>query len=224
MGFIVKLIGTIACASARHNRNHRRLLSARRRRHRWAMAFGLLASSLTIGCASQQPTRPKIPLWELATAEPVAPTLLARTRIGLTQTLPSHLVLRLCPEYTLITATTKKDWQTLTEQLSLPKTTSEIDFNHGMVVGIIARLGEPVDHRWPIHIRHIRCRQGVGAMEIHFTPGLYHPLQSPPFVELAHVTNCRHICSIEINDRRFIIHTPPTDTTVPEVVEPPALP
>ena len=78
----------------------------------------------------------------------------------------------------------------------------------GMVVGILAHVGEASGREWPVKITAVRTRSGVGWLEAAFTPGLYYPLKTAGYLEFAYVPGLRSVCMIRVGHRTFIIRSP----------------
>jgi len=80
-----------------------------------------------------------------------------------------------------------------------------VDLNRGLMVGLIARIGEPARAEWPIQFQAVRAISGAGLIDINFTPGLYHPVQAGAFLELIYIPSLNHIQNVRINRKVFIV-------------------
>ena len=168
----------------------------------WALA------GLPCGCRTATPTPIEVPTWQLAGAEPVKPTILARARASFDRPLPDHLVQELAPEFSLITITRPNDWADVCRQLHVQPAQNVVDFARGMVVGILANVGQRAESGWPIHLTQVRTVSGVGWLDVVFAPGLYHPLKTAAYVELAYVPDLRAVSRVRIGQRTFVIRPP----------------
>ena len=164
-----------------------------------------LLGSLAPGCGNPSPGPALVPTWELANARPVEPVPLGRARVSFDRPLPAKLVQELSPEFSLVTIRTSRDWEEVRRRLELPPAPASVDFSQGIVIGIVANVGESVTGTWPIPIRQIRCREGQGCVEATFTPGLYHPLLCPSYIELTYAPAVRMVTRVHISHRKFVI-------------------
>lgn len=175
---------------------------------RFALAsLPLLLALIAMGCAGG-PNGARVIRVDpasLATSPPIQPDAQWRVRIPLgTEPLADH-VCRLCDQYELIEIRTPDKWQSFCQQTGLASGTPTPDFSRGMVVGLIASVGEPVDGSWPTAISEIRL-QGNGAAWIRsrFRTGVYRPLLADPYCNLAYVKGLNRVILIEINRRAFL--------------------
>lgn len=206
----MKPAGTIACTRHGHNQWPviRATLSTKPSRRNTCLRLAFAASLLTgfaSGCGNPSPGPALVPTWELANARPIESVPLGRARISFDRPLPAKLVQELSPEFSLLTIRTSRDWEEVRRRLDLPPAPPAVDFSQGVIVGIVANVGESVNAAWPIPIRQIRCREGQGCLEATFTPGLYHPLLCPSYVELAYAPGVRMVTRVHISHRKFVI-------------------
>lgn len=203
--------GTIIRAADSHNRprpaNSGRLPVEARPRDR--RPLGLIGAGLILlagSCNRPQTTSSVVPTWELAQAEPFEPVLLGRTRVSFDQHLPEAIVQQLCEEFSLISITRPTDWRALQRALRLPSGPPGLDLEQGMIVGILANVGESADGTWPIQLEHLRRRGAIGSLEATFVPGVYYPLLTAGYLELVYAPGIRGIHLVTINHRQFVIH------------------
>ena len=201
--------GTIAWGMVRHNQadDYR----PRNRRHRAVamLSVAIVLSSVGAGgCASTTTGRlnTEIPLWRLATAEPTAIVRIGRARLNPNTPLPGHLIQNLSDEFDLVTIRTDAEWRNLHQNICLNSPPPTFDLSRGMIVGLLARVGEPARAEWPIQFQVVREMAGVGLIEITFSPGLYHPVETAAFLDLIYIPSLRHVQTVRINRRTFIIH------------------
>ncbi len=157
------------------------------------------------GCTTFRARPATVPTWELANAEPYEPIRLGRARVSFDRPLPAHLVQDLSPEFALITVRTETDWAGLRRRLRLPQEPPAVDLSQGVIVGILARVGESAGEAWPIRLRYVRCMAGEGCVEATFTPGLYYPVLTAGYVEFAYAPGLRTVSLVHINHRKFAI-------------------
>ncbi len=171
-------------------------------RRAWPWAVLVLTYAMGwIGCVTEPP---RVPARELAAAPPFWPQQRWRMRLPVEHDLPLSICQRLCPEFDLIQIRDRDEWSVFCRTAAVePKPVP--DFSSGMVVGIAAHVGEPVQRRWPVTIRYVRRARRDGWLQAKFEPGIYHPLQSPAYCALAYVPDLRRIAFVEVNRRLFMI-------------------
>jgi len=171
---------------------------------------GLIAAAAALlwpGCASTPLAPATVPSWELANAEPFEPVLLGRARVSFDRPLPAHLTQELSGEFSLVTIRDRSDWSDIRRRLSLPSSPPGVDLDQGMIVGILAKVGENAEGRWPIRLRSIRRHGQDGSIEATFTPGLYYPILTAGYIEFAFAPGLRTLSMVRINQRTFIIRS-----------------
>lgn len=154
------------------------------------------------GCGSPEPVI--VPVTRLATAPLVRPTGTLRGRISYDRPLPGTIARELSDEFTLVILRNNADLTELRRGLGISDSFSP-DFARGLVVGIVAMVGEPVENQWPIRIDGVRIVYGLGWVDATLEPGLYHPLQTAGYVELAYVPNLSSVAIVQINHRMFLL-------------------
>lgn len=195
---------TIACARTSNNRGEPRtgvFLPL------WCHSVLVLCGLVMAGCVSDSPRQAhiEIPSWELARAERVAPVLIGRTRVSYDRRLPARVTQPLSDLFTLVNIDREEDWDALRRSLGLGQPTEPMDLSKGSIVGILANVGEPADNVWPILLRTVRVKAGYGWVDAEFAPGLYYPLKTAGYLELAYVPGLRHVRTIRINHHTFRI-------------------
>lgn len=161
------------------------------------------------GCApASRPARlVELPRWELTVAQTVHLTPVVRTRVSPNRPLPAHLVQQLCAEYSLITIRRPSDWAEVHRRLQLPAELARLNLESGPVVGILAEVGEQADGLWPLRLVDVRVTNRAGLLEAVFLPGLYHPVATAGYLELAQVPGLVTVTTVRINSRVFTIHS-----------------
>jgi len=159
------------------------------------------------GCVSDSPRQGhiEIPSWELARAERVAPMLIGRTRVSYDRRLPTRVTQPLSDLFTLVNIDREEDWDAFRHSFGLRQPTEPMDLSKGSIVGILANVGEPADNVWPILLQTVRVKAGYGWVDAEFAPGLYYPLRTAGYLELAYVPGLRHVRMIRINQHTFRI-------------------
>lgn len=170
---------------------------------------GLLASAGIISLAScHRPASPavELPAWSLTSGQPVHLTPLAQVRVSPDRPLPAHLIQRLCPEYALLVVSRRGDWAEVCRRLALPARLLSIDLSTGPVIGVLAEVGQNADDDWPIRLVSIRNTTEGGKLEATFVHGVYYPVRTAAYLDLAKLTGTTTITTVRINSRVFTIH------------------
>jgi len=204
MNVSMKAVATISCASGYNNQ---RSMSRSIIRPVVVLISSVFVGTL-LGCVSNTAAPIEIPTWELANAEPIKPIILGRARVSFDRPLQSHLVQTLSPEFSLITIAQRDDWEEVRRRLQLQPTPPLFDLSSGLIVGILADVGEYAVDGWPIHLTEGRSVGGIGWIEASFTAGLYYPLKTASYVELAFIPGLRAVSVVQINHRMFFIKPP----------------
>jgi hypothetical protein len=111
----------------------------------------------------------------------------------------------LCDQYELIEIRTPAKWRTFCDQAGLEGGSPAPDFSRGVVVGLIARVGEPADGVWPTAIDEIRVQDdGAAWLRSRFRTGLYRPLLVDAYCNLAYIKGLRRVILVEVNRRAFL--------------------
>ncbi len=170
----------------------------------------MLSGLALAGCASAPRTEPapttlRIDRTSLANSPPVFPDAQWRTRIPLGRRPQADHICTLCDNYQLVLIRTPAKWRAFCEQTGLDDTATRPDFSEGIIVGLVARVGEPVDQAWPTAISEIRLGpDGTGWLRSQFRTGLYRPLLVEPYCNLAYVKGLQRVILVEINRRAFL--------------------
>ncbi len=199
---------TIAWGMVPYNQaDHFRRKNRRRATVKLLLTTIISACIVMAGCASSKSGRLKteVPLWQLATAEPTPIVWIGRARLSPKASLPGHLIQNLSDEFDLVTIHGDADWQNFQKIVCPTSYPPVVDLRRGMILGVVARVGEPARSEWPIQFQAVRECCGAGLIEINFAPGLYHPVQTSSFVELVYIPVTCHIRTVRINRRTFIM-------------------
>lgn len=127
-----------------------------------------------------------------------------RVRIPSDIELAPGLSRRLCDEFRLVEIHTADDLEAFCKQVGWHPTRQLPDLSAGMLVGVIADVGEPVSHRWPVAIDRVRLLDGAAWIRAKFNPGVYHPIRASSFCELVYIPNLTRVVMVEINRRTFL--------------------
>lgn len=111
----------------------------------------------------------------------------------------------LCEEFDLLTIRTAEQWREFRRRLELRRVGADPDFRRGMLVGIAARLGEPISGEWPIQLLYLRRKGGLGSLAAEVRPGLYRPTASPPYCQLAYFSDVKQVAIVQVNNRMFYL-------------------
>ncbi|MBL8878544.1 MAG: hypothetical protein JNG88_05435 [Phycisphaerales bacterium] len=78
------------------------------------------------------------------------------------------------------------------------------DFAHGMFVGVLTRLGQPLDGEWPCELQAVRVVDGAGLVSASLRGGTYLP-DGMTCVDGAFVYGLKRALVLEINGDRFVL-------------------
>jgi hypothetical protein len=140
---------------------------------------------------------------ELVEAEVVTPTMRWRGRLVSAGTLSGDIVTRLNEAFDLVVLREAGQWSRLWAAVGEPAAPAAPDFSMGVVVGLVARVGQPVDGSWPVEVVAIRLLRGAGGVDGRISPGLYYPLAGPAFVELAYVPGLVRVRLVRLGQEQF---------------------
>jgi hypothetical protein len=201
---------TIAVLSIPHNVRCRQPLAAPTARFIWSSALlALLIVCGPTGCAAPPQARSTpIPTWELAEAQPTPMITLARLRVPLEHQIPKSFIQPLCPEYALVIIESDAEWKRLRERIDLIDAMPEVDLRRGMIVGLMADVGEASEPVWPISFEEARVQDGLGWLTALFHRGIYYPVKTAPYLEIAYVPRMRRVRRVDINNRSFALYLP----------------
>jgi len=168
--------------------------------------FGLIIFFPIIhACATKNPNITTYSELKLVSDKPVKITRLGQTRIPFDCLIPQHLTLRLSDEFTLIAITNHKDWLAFARLIHFPEQHVKHDLHRGMIVGIVAEVGEAINDKWPIHIESASIKSGQGNLVFLFSSGYFHPIITDGYLELAYIPDLQEIRLVQINQRRFLL-------------------
>jgi hypothetical protein len=160
-----------------------------------------------MGSERSSGTSTEVPAWELTNAQPTTAHPVGRSRVDLDRPLAAHLIQVLCPEFTLVVITNATDWAEVRGRCQLTGSPASLDFSQGAIVGLVANVGECPRGVWPIELEVARVLEGEGSVEFRFVGGLYYPVRTAGYLELAYVPGLREVRMVRVGHRSFIIGT-----------------
>lgn len=173
------------------------------------LALGLGWLSLTaMGCSGPRRsgrTVGEVPAWQLAGAAPSTIHPLGRSRVDVDRQVPANLVTPLCEEFSLLLVGDETSWSLLCSRCQLHTALHSLDFDNGAVVGLIADVGECASGDWPIRLQVVRVLDGEGWLEFSFGGGIYYPVKTAGYLELAYVPGLRSVQTVQVGRRSFIL-------------------
>lgn len=104
------------------------------------------------------------------------------------------------PRLALLTVRSSSEWRRLcraTRDLGLAP-----DFRTGIVVGLLARAGEPIDGRWPLELMAVRACGRTAMLEGRLEPGTYLP-DATPYLETAFAAGVTEVIAVDVNGDAF---------------------
>jgi len=175
-----------------------------------AALLGFLCAWGLPGCSAPSGNGPKaysvcIDPATLARSSPICPDRQWHVRVPLGVNLAADSLCKLCDQYDLVEIRTPARWRAFCEQTGLTQPDPPPDFTRGAVVGLVAKVGEPVDGNWPTAISELRLQEdGTGWLRSQFRTGLYRPLLVDAYCNLVYVKGLKRIILVEINRRAFL--------------------
>lgn len=163
--------------------------------------MGCLALVAGTGCAGASA---QVNVERLMHAKPVVPTHSWRLRVPNDVTLPRRLTRTLCDEFVLLEIHNYDDLSEFYDIIGLPAGTKRPDLNRGMLIGVIASVGESMSDDWPVSIEKIRLDGGDGWIRARFHPGAYYPINIAAYCHLAYIPGLERVMMVEINRRTFV--------------------
>jgi len=133
----------------------------------------------------------------------VTATMRWRGRLVSPGALSGDIVTRLNEAFDLVVLREAGQWLRLWAAVGEPVAPAAPDFSLGVVVGLVARVGQPVDGSWPVEVGAIRLLRGVGCVEGRISAGLYYPLVGPAFVELVYVPGLVRVRMVRLGQEQF---------------------
>lgn len=80
-----------------------------------------------------------------------------------------------------------------------------LDFANGAVVGLIADVGECASPDWPTQLQVARVLNGEGWLEFSFTGGIFYPIKTAGYLDLAYVPGLKSVQMVQVGRRSFIL-------------------
>jgi hypothetical protein len=164
---------------------------------RMACAFVLAAVT---GCGALRLSAPRAveePAWELANAQPSDIRPLGRARVDMDRQIPKRLVTILCDEFALVLISDEAEWLAVRDACEIPAGPEPLDFTRGLVVGLVASVGERSSRGWPIELQAARVRHGEGW--------LYYPVRTAAYLEMAYVSGLQTVRMAQVGRRCFVL-------------------
>jgi hypothetical protein len=161
-----------------------------------------------MGCSGSRrggQTVGEVPAWQLAGAASSTIHPLGRSRVDVDRQVPANLVTPLCEEFSLVLVGDEASWSLLCARCQLQASFRSPDFDNGAVVGLIADVGECASGDWPIRLQVARVLDGEGWLEFSFGGGIYYPVKTAGYLELAYVPGLRSVQTVQVGRRSFIL-------------------
>lgn len=182
----------------------------RLRRRALPIAALLLAwlSLAAVGCSGSGPAAPavgEVPAWQLASAQPSSIRPLGRCRVDVNRQIPASLITPLCEEFSLVLVSDEPSWSMLCSRCYLTPAPRTLDFANGAVVGLIADVGECASRDWPTQLQVARVLDGEGWLEFSFTGGIFYPVKTAGYLDLAYVPGLKSVQMVQVGRRSFIL-------------------
>ncbi|UCG32734.1 MAG: hypothetical protein JSU68_13840 [Phycisphaerales bacterium] len=166
------------------------------------MATILLAFAGAAGCQS---------LTERVTSEPgpsvetLYPELTWNFRLTSADALPPDAAIPLNDQYQVLEIRDPGTWHRMCQALNLRDVDESPDFSRGIVVGLTATLGDPVSHRWPLRIDHLKRSGSLGSVALRVAEGLYNPTCGSPYCVLTYAPGISRLAIVRVNHRVFYL-------------------
>ncbi len=113
--------------------------------------------------------------------------------------LPTGCVFQLSDRFDFVVISRPEQWAQFLRAASLTDRPTTPDFNDGVVVGLIAHVGQMRDDRWPILVSTVRQRGRIAFVNGEFHEGFYRPLAVPPYAHLVHVRGVDRFLGVKLN-------------------------
>lgn len=201
----MEAVATIAVHGSCHNKPRPGLVW---RLFRIATLGLVCLSPAAVGCSDPRSGKQavaEVPAWQLAGAQPSTIRPLGQCRVDLDRQVPANLVTPLCEEFSLVLVSHEADWLLLCSRCQLTGASRSLDFQNGAVVGLIANVGECAWQDWPIHLQVARVLDGEGLLEFSFSGGIYYPVRTAGYLELAYIPGLRSVQRVRVGRRDFIL-------------------
>ncbi len=120
-----------------------------------------------------------------------------------TAALPADAIFPLSDRFDFVIIRHPRQWTQLLKAVDLSTEAPIPDFNNGVLVGLIARIGQTRSDRWPILVRSVRQRGRVAFLNAEFREGFYRPLSVPPYLHLVHVRGVDTFLGVKLNQMMY---------------------
>lgn len=161
----------------------------------FAAAFG----AAVLSACSAPPAARTVSVRSLELAQRATTASAGRAIIS-DDTAVAELIAPLGPRLGLLRVRTPAEWRRLTR--SCKGLGPEPDFSRGMVVGVVSRVGVPLNETWPIHLNTIRLCDRAGYVQARFESGTYLP-NGATFIDTAYCEGLDAVLIVDINGVRF---------------------
>ncbi len=155
----------------------------------------------TTGCVAPPS---EVTVERLERARPVAAPWHCQVRVPSPDALTRNITRRLCDEFSLIEIHDQDEFESFCAEVGFRPRGDTVDLRDGMLVGVVASVGESMVPEWPVSIDMIRVHGGAGLIKARFHPGVYHPIDAPPYCYLAFIPGLQRVMMVEINRRTFL--------------------
>jgi hypothetical protein len=115
------------------------------------------------------------------------------------------MLCRLCDEYDLLEVRSESEWETFSRAAALDPGSLHLDFDRGRVVGVVAYVGEPIAHIWPVEIESLACRGRSTWVEARLGPSLYHTISAPGYCTFTYVKRPYPVRLVRVGHRTFYL-------------------
>lgn len=113
--------------------------------------------------------------------------------------LPARCVHPLSDRFAFLLITDDRQWTEVLKATNLERAARRPRFSQGLVVGLLARVGEPARVRWPVFIEAVRQRGPVVFIIAEFAQGFYRPLDMPAYLHLVFVPGATDVLGVKLN-------------------------
>ncbi len=161
-----------------------------------------------MGCGGMRVSSPRVieePAWELANAQPSDVRPLGRARVDLGVQIPGRFVTVLCDEFALVFISDEASWVTVRDSCEIAAESEPLDFSRGVVVGLAASVGERSSRGWPTELQAARVLHGEGWLQFSFATGLYYPVKTAAYLEMAYVSGLQSVRMVQVGRRCFVL-------------------
>lgn len=169
---------------------------------RWKLAstpcLALLTLALSASCTLSPAVR-TVRLEQLEAAEDIPVRAVSRGVVSDPAAL-EPLVRPLGPRLGLLVVRTPAEWEALSR--AVPGIGRSPNLTRGAVVGLIARVGLPLDGEWPASMERVQVSDGAGLLTVRFDGGSFLP-DGTTYVELAQVDGLEAVLVVDVGDTRF---------------------